>query len=121
MVVVVLAILDFGFAGPTTAGVPLLAAEQGWGPGGIGWILGGFGVGAVATAAVLAWRRPTVRAGVVAAVGLTLMSVGLLALGLVEQLQPRPTHEDGRWPAPAAPSPGSAPACSGRSSTPRSC
>ena len=87
VVVAVLAILDFGFAGPTTAGVPLLASEQGWGPGGIGWILGGFGVGAVVTAGVLAWRRPTVRAGVVAAVGLTMMSVGLLALGLVEQLE----------------------------------
>lgn len=83
--VVVLAVLDFGFAGPMTAGVPLLASEQGWGPGGIGWVLGGFGAGAVATAAVLTWRRPTTRAGVVAAVGLTLMSVGLLALGLVEQ------------------------------------
>ena len=57
VVVLVIAILDFGFAGPTTAGVPLLAAEQGWGPGGIGWVLGGFGVGAVLTAAVLAWRR----------------------------------------------------------------
>jgi MFS family permease len=30
VVVGVLAILDFGFAGPTTAGVPLLASEQGW-------------------------------------------------------------------------------------------
>ncbi|MGI3784181.1 MAG: MFS transporter [Janthinobacterium lividum] len=91
VVVTVLAILDFGFAGPTTAGVPLLANEQGWGPRGIGWILGGFGVGAVATAAVLASRRPTVRAGVVAAVGLTMMSVGLISLGLVEQLQLRST------------------------------
>ncbi|GAA3576722.1 MFS transporter [Microlunatus spumicola] len=93
VVVVVLAILDFGFAGPMTAGVPLLASEQGWGPGGIGWVLGGFGVGAVATAAVLAWRRPTVRAGVVAAVGLTLMSVGLLALGLVQMLGRSPMAE----------------------------
>lgn len=91
VVVVVLAILDFGFAGPTTAGVPLLASEQGWGPGGIGWIVGGFGVGAVVTAAVLAWRRPTVRAGVVAAVGLTMMSVGLVALGLVERLHLAPS------------------------------
>lgn len=90
VVVSVLAILDFGFAGPTTAGVPLLAAQEGWGPMGIGWVLGGFGVGAVLTAAVLAWRRPTVRAGVVAAVGLTLMSVGLIALGLVERLQLHP-------------------------------
>ena len=90
VVVGVLAILDFGFAGPTTAGVPLLAAQQGWGPGGIGWILGGFGVGAVVTAAVLAWRRPTVRAGLVAAIGLTLMSLGLLALGLVERLHLAP-------------------------------
>ena len=88
--VTVFAILDFGFAGPTTAGVPLLAAEEGWGPEGIGWILGGFGVGAVLTAAVLAWRRPTVRAGVVAAIGLTLMSVGLFALGLVERLHLAP-------------------------------
>lgn len=90
VVVGVLAILDFGFAGPTTAGVPLLAAQEGWGPGGIGWIVGGFGVGAVATASVLAWRRPTARAGVVAAVGLTMMSVGLVALGLVEQLHSPP-------------------------------
>jgi MFS family permease len=93
VIVGVLAILDFGFAGPTTAGVPLLAAEQGWGPGGIGWIVGGFGVGAVATAAVLAWWRPTVRAGVVAAVGLTMMSVGLVALGLVEQVHGTPVRE----------------------------
>lgn len=80
----VLAILDFGFAGPMTAGVPLLAAERGWGAGGIGWVLGGFGVGAVATAALLTWRRPSTRAGVVAAAGLTLMSLGLVALGLVD-------------------------------------
>ena len=90
VIVTVFAILDFGYAGPTTAGVPLLAAEQGWGPGGIGWIIGGFGVGAVLTAGVLAWRRPTVQAGVVAAIGLTVMSVGLIALGLVERLHLAP-------------------------------
>ena len=89
VVVLVIAILDFGFAGPTTAGVPLLAAEQGWGPAGIGWVLGGFGAGAVATAAVLVWRRPTARAGVVAAIGLTLMAVGILALGLVSRVDVR--------------------------------
>ncbi|SEQ94366.1 MFS transporter [Microlunatus flavus] len=83
--VTVLAILDFGFAGPMTAGVPLLANEQGWGPGGVGWVLGGFGVGAVLTAAFLTWRRPTARAGVVAAFGLTLMSIGLVTLGLLER------------------------------------
>ena len=93
VVVLVIAILDFGFAGPTTAGVPLLASEQGWGPGGIGWVLGGFGVGAVATAAVLAWRRPTARAGVVAACGLTLMAVGMLAIGLVGALRLGSAHE----------------------------
>lgn len=93
VVVLVIAILDFGFAGPTTAGVPLLAAEQGWGPGGIGWVLGGFGVGAVATAAVLAWRRPTAHAGVVAAVGLTLMALGVLGIGVVGSLLPRSAHE----------------------------
>lgn len=93
VVVLVIAILDFGFAGPTTAGVPLLASEQGWGPGGIGWVLGGFGVGAVATAAVLAWRRPTARAGVVAAVGLTLMAVGMLAIGLVGTFHLGSAHE----------------------------
>jgi len=87
VVVLVIAILDFGYAGPTTAGVPLLAAQQRWGPGGIGWILGGFGVGAVTTAIVLTWRRPTARAGVVAAIGLTLTAVGVLALGLVQLLQ----------------------------------
>lgn len=93
VVVLVVAILDFGFAGPTTAGVPLLAVEQGWGPAGIGWVLGGFGVGAVATAAVLAWRRPTVRAGIAAAVGLTLMAVGMLAIGLVGILHLGSAHE----------------------------
>jgi MFS family permease len=93
VIVIVIAILDFGYAGPTTAGVPLLAAEQGWGPPGIGWILGGFGVGAVATAGVLTWWRPTARAGVVAAVGLTLISVGLMALGLVERLGLAPSTE----------------------------
>ena len=114
VVVLVIAILDFGFAGPTTAGVPLLAAEQGWGPGGIGWVLGGFGVGAVATAAVLAWRRPTAHAGVVAAVGLTLMAVGVLVSAWsAASASGRRTRS--RSPARAGPSPGWGPGCSARS------
>jgi hypothetical protein len=90
VVVVVFAILDFGFAGPTTVGVPLLAQEERWGPGGIGWMVGGFGVGAVVTAAIMVWRRPTVQAGLVAAIGITVMSVGLFALGLVHRLHLAP-------------------------------
>ena len=92
VVVVVVFLLDFGYAGPTTAGVPILAARAGWGPAGIGWVLGGIGVGAVVTAGLLAWRRPTVQAGIVAAVGLTLMSVGVLALGLVASLGLDPSY-----------------------------
>ena len=37
-----------GVLGPMIAGVPLLADETGWGVRTVGWVLGGFGLGAAA-------------------------------------------------------------------------
>ena len=38
--------MNLGFAGPVTAGFPLLAAHSNWGAVGAGTLLGGFGLGA---------------------------------------------------------------------------
>jgi MFS family permease len=81
--VILVGVLELGFSGPITAGVPLLAAESGWGVAGVGWVLGGFGVGAAAAATYLAVRRSTPRAGLVALAGLVTVSLSILVLGVV--------------------------------------
>lgn len=76
-------VMEIGFAGPTTVGVPLLADETGWGVRAVGWILGGFGLGSGATATLLAARRPIVHRWRVMVVGLTLMGSAVAALGVL--------------------------------------
>lgn len=84
--VILVGVIELGFTGPITAGVPLLAAESGWGVAGVGWILGGFGIGAAAAAGYLAVRQSPSRAGLVALVGLATMSLSVVALGLVARV-----------------------------------
>ncbi|MFJ6851578.1 MFS transporter [Streptomyces sp. NPDC091271] len=73
--VLVIAIGDLGFAGPLNIGLTLLADEHGWGAAGLGWIVGGFGLGAAVASLLLAAHGGVPRAG--------LVQQGCLALGAV--------------------------------------
>jgi MFS family permease len=84
--VLVVALTELGFVGPFTAGIPLLSVSQGWGVQGIGWMMGAFGVGAAATAGLLALRKSMPRTGVVLGAGLTAMGLSLAAMGLTSHL-----------------------------------
>jgi MFS family permease len=83
---IVVFVAELGFSGPMMAGVPLLANETGWGVRTIGWVLGGFGLGAASAAALLLWRRNVHRTGLAALSGLTLMGLSVLGLGLLPAL-----------------------------------
>ena len=83
---VVVFVTEFGFSGPMMAGVPLLANETGWGVRTIGWVLGGFGLGAAAAAGLLLWRKNVRHTGFVALSGLTAMGVSVVGLGLLPTL-----------------------------------
>jgi MFS family permease len=79
-------VTEFGFSGPMMAGVPLLANETGWGVRTIGWVLGGFGLGAAAAAGLLLWRKNIRHTGFLALYGLTAMGVSVVGLGLLPAL-----------------------------------
>ncbi|WP_280427750.1 MFS transporter [Nocardia brasiliensis] len=84
--VVVLAVGELGFTGPLNIGVTLLAAERGWGATGLGWIIGGFGVGAAAASLVLAVGGRVPRAGLVQPVCLMLGAIAIGALAYAAAL-----------------------------------
>jgi hypothetical protein len=52
---------NVGFVGPMNLGLALVSQARGWGPGGIGQLLAGFGIGAVIGAAVMTRWRPASR------------------------------------------------------------
>jgi len=83
---IVVFVAELGFSGPIMAGVPLLAHETGWGVRTIGWVLGGFGLGAAAAAGFLAWRKNIRRTGPAALTGLTAMGFSVLGLGILPAL-----------------------------------
>jgi MFS family permease len=83
---IVVFVAELGFSGPMMAGVPLLANETGWGVRTIGWVLGGFGLGAASAAALLLWRKNVHRTGLAALSGLTVMGLSVLGLGLLPTL-----------------------------------
>jgi MFS family permease len=83
---IVVFVAELGFSGPMMAGVPLLANETGWGVRTIGWVLGGFGLGAASAAALLLWRKNVHRTGLAALSGLTVMGLSVLGLGLLPAL-----------------------------------
>ncbi|MFC7619664.1 MFS transporter [Microlunatus sp. GCM10028923] len=74
---VVIAAVNFGFAGPVTLGYPLLAQESDWGPVGIGYLFGGLGLGAAVTATVLLIIKRPPRAGLFAFAALAVMGIAL--------------------------------------------
>ncbi len=77
---VVIALGDLGFVGPLNIGLTLLADQRGWGASGVGWVLGGFGVGAGAAALLLTVRGRVPRAGL--AVGGAIIP-GAVAIGVL--------------------------------------
>lgn len=83
---IVIALLELGFTGPFTAGVPILVKSTGWGVAGVGWILGAFGVGAAATAGVLFVTGSALRKGTTMGCALAAMGLGLAAIGLATEV-----------------------------------
>jgi MFS family permease len=86
MLLIIVFIAELGFSGPMMAGVPLLAHQTGWGVRAVGWILGGFGLGAAAAAGFLLWRNNLRHTGVAALSGLTVMGLSVVGLGLLPAL-----------------------------------
>jgi MFS family permease len=78
--------MNFGFAGPFTAGIPLLAADDGWGARGAGLLIGAFGIGAAVSGLGLLFLKQVPRAGLVQLVTLLLMGVSIAAIGVVPSL-----------------------------------
>jgi MFS family permease len=83
MLLIVVFVAELGFSGPMIAGVPLLAKEAGWGVRTVGWVLGGFGLGAAAAAGFLLWRKNVHRTGLAALSGLTAMGLSVVGLGFL--------------------------------------
>lgn len=75
--------MNVGFAGPVTAGLPLLASVEQWGARGAGLLLGGFGLGATATGLGLVFVRWLPKAGVVALCSVFVMGVALTSVTVV--------------------------------------
>ena len=86
MLLIIVFVAELGFSGPMMAGVPLLAHQTGWGVRAVGWILGGFGLGAAAAAGFLLWRNNLRHTGVAALSGLTVMGLSVVGLGLLSAL-----------------------------------
>jgi len=81
-----IAALNLGFAGPVTAGLPLLAAEQHWGASGAGFLLGAFGIGAAATGLTLIFVRGLPRNGVVLLVAFAVQGLAIGAFAFAPGL-----------------------------------
>ncbi|MEV0688696.1 MFS transporter [Streptomyces sp. NPDC050388] len=80
------AVCELGLIGTLNIGMVLLSAERGWGPSGYGWIVGGFGAGAAASAALLAIVGWLPRAGLMLAGTLLVACTGAATIALVPAL-----------------------------------
>jgi MFS family permease len=78
--------MNFGFSGPFTAGIPLLANAHAWGAGGAGLLIGAFGVGAAGGGLGLCLVRQVPRAGLVQLVAVLAMGLATAAVGVVPNL-----------------------------------
>lgn len=80
------ALSQLGTSAPMTLGLILVAGDRGWGPAGVGWIVGGMGVGAAASALLLTLIPRFPRAGAVQNLTLIVGSAGIGALVLAPNL-----------------------------------
>ncbi|WP_371615441.1 MFS transporter [Streptomyces sp. NBC_00454] len=80
------ALSQLGTSAPMTLGLILVAQDRGWGAGGVGWIVGGMGVGAAASALLLTLIPRFPRAGAVQNLTLILGSAGIGGLVLAPSL-----------------------------------
>jgi MFS family permease len=78
--------MNFGFSGPFTAGIPLLAAGRGWGASGAGLLIGAFGVGAAVSGLGLCLLKRVPRAGGVQLAAVMSMGLAIGAVGVVPTL-----------------------------------
>lgn len=86
------ALSQLGTSAPMTLGLILLSADRGWGPGGVGWIIGGMGLGAASSALLLtliprfpragAWQNATLIVGSAGIGGLALAPTLAVAVAL---------------------------------------
>ncbi|MET9699243.1 MFS transporter [Streptomyces sp. NPDC006529] len=77
---------QLGTSAPLSVGLLLLAGERGWGPAGIGWIVGAFGAGAASSALFLTLIPRVPRAGAVQNLTLVVGSAAIGALALAPSL-----------------------------------
>ncbi|MFG2599622.1 MFS transporter [Streptomyces sp. NPDC048462] len=77
---IVVAISELGFVGPLNLGLILLSEERGWGASGMGWIVAAFGIGAGASALVLAVRGRVPRAGLTMCLTVLIGAAAIAAL-----------------------------------------
>jgi MFS family permease len=78
--------MNFGFSGPFTAGIPLLAGAQGWGAPGAGLLIGAFGVGAAGSGLGLCLLGRVPRAGLVQLAAVLSMGLATGAVGVAPSL-----------------------------------
>ena len=78
--------MNLAFAGPVTAGFPLLAAHSHWGSVGAGMLIGGFGLGAAVSGLGLVFVPRIPMAGLVALAGVGTMGVALIAVAAADTL-----------------------------------
>ena len=79
-------LFELGFGGAVNVGLPILSHARGWGPNGVGVLLGVFGVGATASAIALITLGRIPHVGRLFAPLMTLMAFGLAALGAAPSL-----------------------------------
>ncbi|MET7301114.1 MFS transporter [Embleya sp. NPDC005575] len=78
---VVTALMEAGFAIPMNIGIVLLADDAGWGPGGMGLVMGAWGAGAAIGALGLTVAGRVPRPGLLLPVGMLVMATSMVGLG----------------------------------------